>query len=99
MKCWICCLNASVSANNPRIFGEICKLSLQALDSTQSTIFACLQASSLQLSLESSRIRTKVISAIFSKSPIKRLAVHKVQPALALLVQLRKIRSNLQGLD
>ena len=39
-----------------RIFGDICKLSLQALDSTQSTIFACLQASSSQLSLEYSRI-------------------------------------------
>ena len=35
-----------------RIFGDICELSLQALDSTQSTIFACLQASSSQLSLE-----------------------------------------------
>ena len=34
-------------------------------------------------------------SASFTKSPIKRLAVHKVQPALALLVQLYKIRSNL----
>ena len=34
-------------------------------------------------------------SASFAKSPIKRLAVHKVQPALALLSQLCKIRSNL----
>ena len=41
------------------IFGDLCKLSLQAFGSTQSTIFACLQASSLQLSLESSRIETK----------------------------------------
>ena len=34
-------------------------------------------------------------SASFAKSPIKRLAVHKVQPALALLSQLYKICSNL----
>ena len=35
-------------------------------------------------------------SASFAKSPIKRLAVHKVQPALAFLVQLYKIRSILR---
>ena len=34
-------------------------------------------------------------SASFAKSPIKSSAVHKVQPALALLAQLCKIRSNI----
>ena len=56
------------------IFGDLCKLSLQALDSTQSTIFACLQASSLQISLESSSPpRIKEFAGLQKKPKINHL--------------------------
>ena len=49
---------------------------------------------SVQILLRQNNIILESLAS-FAKSPIKRLAVHKVQPALALLPQLYKIRSNL----